>query len=267
VAGLITLPMAEFLLLLRRDGPAAARFRERAATDLAEVEAVLGEFAAEYRRHWGAGYFVDPASGRAEALNHAALHGAALALVWALTGDSAYRLRVEALARFFRRAMTVERDGTVSWGYEPAPGAMQVPGEGIWKATASLELPLAAHRVGLAFDDADMRRFARTLLWRVIMPAGLAQHLGRLPPQLMDARFHGGSLAGQGLATWPMLEPWHPAVTPAVLDAMAAQPPLFPNGWFGGSRALLMTLAWLLRARSVRPPGAAPDPVPVRPGS
>ena len=249
VAGLMTLPHCELLLLLEHDPEAAGHAGITRGDAIETAAEILWQYEDGYRTTDEGGYYVHPVSGRVEALNHAHAFGAACVHLAAITGEARYREKAEALAAWFRASWTREPNGSLSWPYEPTPdNRRDRPAEAIWKAGTTLELPVAAVRHGLLFSGEDMAALTRTLRSNILTRRGINEFItSRATKPLGGARGAGKSLAGAGLAIWFLMPDPDGSNRTALLERMRAQPELFPNEWFGGARALVMAAAWLLR--------------------
>jgi hypothetical protein len=163
-AGLLATPIIQLLLLSRSDqrvnklvSPHEKALRQAAINGLAG-------FDEWYRRHGDAGYYVTPRNpNRVEATNHMALFAVGLARAFELTGEEDYRTRVAEMTRFWLLSVTRRPNGTLSWPYGAKPGRMKGKGELFWKASVTIELPLAAQRIGIELDPDILIAAARTL--------------------------------------------------------------------------------------------------------
>ncbi len=261
VAGLVSLPLCEFLLLLQRDMDAAAAYGQLAHSYLPQIQEVTGQYEGDYRTSDDGGYYVHPVTHVVEALNHTHVLGAAYAHLWALTGERRYEERVKDLTAYFLAAVTEEPNGSWSWPYAPTPDNMRRrPAERIWKAGTTIELPAAAFRHGIGFAPGHALPFSRTLTRNILRFDGINTYITSRRTELLDTSNSTPSNAGGGFALWFLMPDPLGTHRRALVAHMTAQPELFPGGWFGGARGLAMALTWLMRsdqsAPASRPPRA-----------
>jgi hypothetical protein len=246
VAGLSTLPICEFLLLLRDDSRVSERYGDTAAEYLAVVEDVVWQFEDDYRLTPFGGQYLNAATRSPEPLNHTHALAATFAHLAALTPAHRYREKVIEIGQFFRSSVTEEPNGSWSWPYVAAPGSgASRPAEPIWKAGTTLEFPVAAIRHGLAFADA-IEPLTRTLLHNVLRPDGINRSITSLDTSLLDEQYVGKSLAGAGFALWFLMPDDANRIRSALIAQMDNQPEFFPRAWLGGARGLSMAAAWLM---------------------
>ena len=248
VAGLVTLPLCEFLLLVRDDPVATERYGHLSDQYLAIAEEVVWQYETDYRVSRFGGSYVNPMSGAAEPLNHTHALAAAFAHLSVLTTTSRYRSKVDEIAHFFIVSVTREANGSWSWPYVGSPGALSVAAaEQSWKAGTTIEFPAAALRHGLAFRD-HFEALSATLMKNILRPDGINTYVTSTRTDLLDERFAGTSLAGASLAVWFLMPDPHGSHRTALLEQMDRQPNLIPRGWLGGARGLAMAAAWLMKA-------------------
>ena len=111
VAGLVTLPICEFLLFMREDPDAARRYGKVSAEYLAVVEDVAWQYETDYRLTRDGGHYVNPVTGVREPLNHNHALAAVFAHLSVLTKRPRYRAKVDEIAQFFRASVTAEEQG------------------------------------------------------------------------------------------------------------------------------------------------------------
>jgi hypothetical protein len=246
VAGLVTLPICEFLLLMRENPDAMRRYGNVGKEYLTVAEDVAWQFETDYRLTRFGGQYVHPVTGVSEPLNHNHALGAAFAHLSVLTNKQRYRAKVDEIAQFFRASVTREENGSWSWPYVSSPHAAPArPAETIWKAGTTIEFPVAALRHGLAFGN-DFPALSMTLTKNILRPDGINQFVTSRRTSLLGGGFAGLSPAGAGLALWFLMPDPEGTHRAALLRHMDRQPELFPDGWLGGARALVMAAAWLM---------------------
>lgn len=233
VAGLVTMPMAE-LALATDDSRLAEAVFETLSCLVAEGE------------HYGdALFYRHPSDGMVEALNHAALYGAALAHASRLPGaPSTFAPAALGLNRYFQRRCQPAAGGGLAWPYRPAPGdPADLPSEPIWKAGATIELPIALAEAGLLADPTMLKRIALSITGSPVTRIGrVPSHIGKDRVRPMGELYVGTSKPGF-LASWLQID--DPALRTTILRLMALNNDRFPNGWLGGARPMIMGFAHL----------------------
>lgn len=171
-AGMLTYPAARALRAIFRDPALSTRY----ADVFTALRDALCETMAAFDHEWhdgpedGEGYYTDAAlDGRHLPVNQQNCLGRTMLLLAEVTGRGAYRTRVEQLARFLRRRLTVTLEDAYCWVYHPPvePPFPFTPGEDMSHGSMNVDFAALCHQHGVVFSDEDMRRFSRTLL-RVI---------------------------------------------------------------------------------------------------
>lgn len=254
VAGLVLLPIAEYALCTGETALAelvfegldpfiaAAQVESRGGLDLVSLPDTQGGI---------------------EVLNHASVFGAALAHASRLPGaPPAWATLAAGLMAFHRAQMWspghwLSRPGQWArrmilgsapprcWPYAaPAPTAARPRAELLWKAAVTIELPLALVETGRA-DSSTVADISTCLRQSRLLRSG---HVPRsIDPEEQQAMSPGSvapGLAG-GLAAWFQANDL--ALSRQIVSAMRQQPALFPGGWLGPSRSMVMGLAHLMR--------------------
>jgi hypothetical protein len=248
VAGMVTLPLCEFLLLARDDGEVSARFGQLLPSYYAIAEEVVWQFEDDYRATPAGGHYLFPVARIPEPINHQHALAAAFVHLLALTGRPQYRARVDEIGRSFRSSVTLEKNGAWSWPYVPTTrDILPRDAEAVWKAGTTIEFPVAALRHGLAFR-ADAGRLSNTLLLNVLRTEGINQWVTSTRTSLLGGRHRGSSLPGAAIAVWFLMPDPYGRHRVALLERMDRQPELFRGEWLGGARAMAMAAAWLMRS-------------------
>ena len=137
-----------------------------------------------------------------EPLNHAHVYAAAMIYCRRHVPGQRRRARYEAAVRkisaFYRSAIRVGPDGGLSWAYMPRLDAPTTGrAEGFWKASVTVELPIAGRKEAFLFTRKDIAGIAVTV--RSLDRNGrIAQFFDSREPFLVkDKRFAGSSLSGQ----------------------------------------------------------------------
>lgn len=236
-AGLITIPMLEY----------AKATGEQWAADAA-IETLL---AFKPERVVVAGnrcYFMHQTQGIVEALNHAALYGAAI--VHASQQDSSQWLAETAEMIYnYQISFVDHRCGAISWPYAPTPDQDKtaLPSEALWKASATIELPVALSESGHADANAFLEDVAEALSTHPVLLRGkYPQFIGHDRKTAVDPERVSGGLTSFVSA---FLQINNDSLREAIFQLMRTHPDLFPNGWKGGSRAMIMAWAHLRLAR------------------
>lgn len=237
-AGLITQPMLEY-----------ARLSGRSWISDAAVE-TLTAFKSE-RRDAGDGkfVFVHLTQNVVEALNHSSLYGAALAHASQTMDDPWLMETANGLYKYHHSFVDMRGDG-LSWPYAPSPGQDKtvLPSEAIWKAAASIELPLALSEMGDPHATGFLQDVARSIVHHpVIIRKDYPQFIGHDSLNVVDGeRISGGLSSFIGA----FLQIDSAELRRVIFNLMNSRPELFPKAWRGGSRAMIM--AWAhLRANGI----------------
>lgn len=234
-AGLICMPMLEYARTEGLSWLADAACETLTSFKGERLEATNGRY-----------YFEHQTQHVVEALNHSALYGAALTQAAQLVEDDWLIDTARGLYQY-HVSFTERRGAGLTWPYAPSPGEdkSEMASEAIWKAAATIELPIALSENG----DESARQFLQDI------GESLAQHpqlirgefprfLGhdRIVP-LDSTRINGGltSFIGSFLQLGSL------ALNERLFDLMRKSPDYFPNGWKGGSRAMPMAWAHLRR--------------------
>jgi hypothetical protein len=233
LAGRIAEPLAHLVALADRN----AGLAELAPAALAAASAAIGDLEERYVSGDGAGYYRVACGDRAEPLNHLAAFGSAVLRIHDVTGDRSLLERAAGLADWFTAATFRDRNGTLVWRYDPAPGRLRGRSpEHVWKAQVTVHfLVLAVARGVLGGEVLDEVR--RTLLTNVFLPEGPAATIESDREPL--AAYRG--MRGGPSSLLPLNE-LGGEVAAAVEHLVAADPGV--GGWLARPHGLL---AWALR--------------------
>lgn len=254
-SALMTYPACKFIETVVNDKGLQKKYGRKAKYYLHTVEEAVVEFREEFYLVPGTdqGYYLMPYAEEVEPLNHTHAMGATLAHLYALTGKIPYRHMVEQMANFFFASITIEENGSYSWGYRPTPKNMKNhPAEPLWKARTTLMLPLAAYKYGIAFHEKDMIAFAKTFTKNIYVGNNqFNKNISRknfrlLTPDILHKKEVNRP---QTLAGWIFLDKFDVTIRGIIENAVAERLDLFPKGWFGGS---IPVQAYSYRFRHVR---------------
>lgn len=177
--GMLAEPLARFAAVVRTRTE-LARFEEAAGRYLKAAQESVAVHDSQFREGpaAGEGYLVEPFSGLEAPLNmQNALARAWLAIDDA-TGEPAHRERIERLARFFKNRLRLMNDAYL-WEYRPPLDGAGVGFEDISHAAINVDFACQCYRHNIVFTREDIKRFARTLLTRVLFPGGkVANNVG-----------------------------------------------------------------------------------------
>ena len=233
-AGLITLPMCQY---------AIATGDEKIGREAVKT---LAAFINERKPAHGGYYFYHDSQKIVEPVNHTHIYGTALAWCGKLDyAPDSFEETALGIYKYWLRFVREDGEG-LSWPYNPEPESpLNIKSEAIWKMGVTLELPVALAETGLFRDDALLDRIGRTISHNpIVQRGGIPQFLG-LKVQIdisQNEKFFGKSLSG---LLSPIVLVNRPDATDVFLKMLKDHPKLFPNGWFGGSRSMLMSYAYL----------------------
>lgn len=196
--GVIYHPLLRWAEIVKAD----ARWAEWTAVADRFVQTAEESYADASRRLWregpnpGEGYYLCCEPGESfpfdnvgQPFNYLGRHTAAQLALFRLTGRPAYRERAEKMSRLFRQRLKLDaaRDlYTWHYWYEPVTTTGWTPAsspsrnvpnyprvatiEDISHGVLDIAMVVSAHQAKIVFDDADLKRFARTLLTHVLNP-------------------------------------------------------------------------------------------------
>lgn len=180
--GAIAIPIVELLLLAKSDSsvnevvmPAHEKLLLNA------VIARLSEFKNSYKENQNYAFFTSPLhENRIEATNHMALYATAIGKLYELTNDDKLAIRLRKLYQFWVNSTSLNKDGRFVWGYEfhppsyyPKPNSphKNSDAEIFWKASITIELPVAAYNAGLV-KDTEYLKAVRSVFTSNLMKDG-----------------------------------------------------------------------------------------------
>jgi hypothetical protein len=256
VAGLVLLPMAEFALHCGESWVAEAVIEGLAA--LAQEVRMTPDQTA---------LCLPDTLGGTEVLNHAAVFGAALAHASRLpqAPDRFSALALGLMAHHRRRmwpagdwhhrvrwcagSLLAGRPVPRCWPYAASStGRSGRRAELLWKAAVTIELPVALVETGLA-SASSLGEVCAGLRQSTLLRSGRVPR--SIDPFEVEPLLDGGGSPGWpgGLAAWFQCN--NLMLSRQIVSAMRQQPALFPGGWLGPSRTMIMGLAHLMRHRQL----------------
>lgn len=176
--GMLVYPMLDALVLLRE----APDLLSPESDHYKEIQRQALEALAYHDRQWvdgpgeGEGHYIgvdqeDILEGKVLPGNRLSAMGRALWAAWKLTGDDAYRNRAVAIGLYIKRRLGISPDGAYYWEYwlpdAPVTGPVdrtEVNGEDTSHGQLTASFPFMLAEEGVVFDEADVRRFALTVL-------------------------------------------------------------------------------------------------------
>ncbi|MAD52454.1 hypothetical protein [Idiomarina sp. UBA3162] len=242
--GLIVLPIAEYAALY------GSKLLE------SETFVMLNEFISEFKKSKEGGYFFHLSDDIVEALNHSHLYGAALAHASRIeSAPDNYKRVCKLLLKYFNSFTSRSSDGLIKWPYSPSPGeiATKLSSEALWKAGATVELPVAMLESRIILDDNELLTDLVDVLRKnkAITSSEIPQFIDSDREIKMNERFWGTSSAGF-ISSWVQFN--NLELNEIIIDLVMKKREYFPNGWLGerypdkgGSRTMIMAFAHLRR--------------------
>lgn len=241
-AGLIALPMAEYCSLFGN------------TTLSHEVIKILNEFVGEAKESAAGLYFHHLSDDIVEPLNHANLYASALAHASKIKNSpESFKSISLGIYKYFKHFVTVSKTGLSRWPYAPKPtdDKFSLKAEAIWKAGASIELPVALYETGLIKESDSLY----TSLPDQILKNNLFKS-GDVPKFIDDDLSNpvgkkeiNTSLPGF-LSSYIQLN--NLDLTTEIMKIVEMKNDYFPNDWLGeiypekgGSRSMIMAYAHL----------------------
>lgn len=257
-AGRVVYPVAKLVLFVRNDETLVARLGQRVEAYVPTLSEILSAFDDDFRYADSPigeeGWYISPATGQVEALNHMAWVGNAHLLLHELTGNTEHRRKAEAIARYFRNCMRLDRDGCLVWEYMPQPdrrfGGVK---EATWKACVTFHLPWEFASRGVVFTEDDMRAITRTILTHVYLGEDWAKPGGRWnayidgTPRDLDGEDDSG-FSHLSATSFILLDRYDPKIRTVIEELVASRPGL--GGWLNRTYALI---AYAHRLKPVEP--------------
>jgi hypothetical protein len=245
VAGRVSWPMLEFVRIVRSDPVLTERFGAQAERMLTMAREAMDEFADELTvlpNGEEAYYLYRTHNDDVEPVNHMAWAGNALILLHELTGEGAYAEQAAMLARFIRRSMRREEDGSLIWTYWPRPGERwsESP-EFLWKARTTAQFALCAHEHEIVFTREDMEAIVRTCLTRFHRPDGrFSARMDEFDDLEAYTGYRGAHLA---LTPFIVFERFDPAIRDLIEHMVQTRPDA--GGWMRSNHGII-AYAWRL---------------------
>jgi len=166
--GMITYPMTLLIDAIRADATLKAKYGERAELLLGLVRESVDAHDEDFRTGPGEdeGYYILAIRGpdAVAPLNQQNAIGRSCIVLHKLTGETKYKEKAEALARYFKnRLIHRANEDAYVWPYMAPPSGRGRGAEDISHAAINVDFAVAAHRAGIVFTHQDMERFASTL--------------------------------------------------------------------------------------------------------
>lgn len=168
--GMITYPLVRFALIVGQM-PSLYPLIGNAAYLQRLSEAAVREFDDQWRYDpsHGVGYYVFedsdllkqlPGSEMPVPFNQQLAAGRTFIILWKLTGNPAYRLKAEGLARHFKEHLRRDSTGAFRWDYWYGKGLLHYNStEDVSHGAIDVDFALLAGRESLVFTDDDLARF------------------------------------------------------------------------------------------------------------
>lgn len=233
--GRVTRPILLYLLSGLRRAPRGAPSDEAVTQMCADA---LGVFRQDIRWRGDQMNLDRPTKREHEVMNHSLSWGRALLLLSEITGDAEDRGLVEGLAAFFKGSLIREASGLPAWAYHPSfdDRFHSFPSR-IWKSNHDIGFVVDCHARGVAFDDDDLRLYARVFKEVVLAPGHVnASISGEVIDPL--AYWVDGETFGSALCGWNLLSGVAPEIEPMIARAIVGNPSFTPMFWFSSSRSI-----------------------------
>lgn len=234
-AGRIVTPMARYAVIVARRRGLPAKHHQAADRLLAAATAALREFEGEFRtRDNGTyGFYWRTIHDQREGLNHQTSVGEALIHVAQATGERRWKRRSVQVARFVRRVMYRDTNGTLVWRYNATPtNRRSGPLEAIWKAQVTVRYMTLAERSGLVFDRDTLKEVGRTIRVNVLLPKDGVNWVVSAERPRMKPRYGGL----KNVPRFLLLEPYDSGLGKELLGRLARDP--HQGGWFTHATAV-----------------------------
>jgi len=164
--GLIAIPVLDLLLLSSDDEYVHSLVKGYKDDWLAVVVDNIDSLEVGYRRRGPKGYYLTPLDhSKVEALNHMAVFATANARLFEFTREEKYRQKVDQIHNFWIASSWKPSQSTLAWPYTADLDESQnsKPAEPYWKASITIELAVAAHRIGLLENTKELHRIRSIL--------------------------------------------------------------------------------------------------------
>jgi hypothetical protein len=181
-------------------------------------------------------YVWRPDREQVEALNHQNSYAEALVQFGLLTGRSCWVRTGERIARYFRRSIRKEGNGSFVWAYKGFNAEADLREgqlvEDVAHAHVNMSFARFCHRHGIVFDSEDMLSFARTFTDNIYV--GDCQFLPRVSPDGKVSSMVMKSSYPDHFLAWIQLADFDPRIRDIIETTLSRRFDLFPKNWFGG---------------------------------
>ncbi len=186
-----------------------------------------------------------PLEDKFEATNHLHLQGQVLLNMYAMTGDEAYRKKIEDIIQVFERGVEVDDQGLAAWNYHPyfqVKHAMKNPNaressEPAWKAGNTVPFLYQANSDGFRIDPVVLNAVTKTIVEHVLADNSYAITFhpdnGLSDParnQMWLFERHKSKTAT--IVRYLAASSGNPLVPELIRETVATRQDLYPAGWF-----------------------------------
>jgi hypothetical protein len=180
-------------------------------------------------------YYFRPTTDRLEPINHAHAVGNTFVNLYAITGDSKYKARVEEIARVFMDNVYVESNGSYSWTYFTKEVGLRKNelSEPMWKSQITASFPLHVYNEGILFSEHDIQMIANTLKKNIIVGNEVNTFTSLRNFKAIDANDPPAGV--YGIVGWMAFDPIDPEVGDVIVDTITKRPDIFKGGWLANS--------------------------------
>ena len=230
--GMIALPVSLFCETVLKDKSLEKKYKSIAVRFLKSVEDAVSVHDDYYRiTAKNEGYYIFPHDEkRTEPLNHTHLVAATYAVLYSITGNKEYRVRVEQISRYFKSTIRKLRNGSYVWGYAPQPypenERKNYKPENITKAGITIILPIVAYERNIFFTEADMLAFSKTFLHNIYLGNNQFNVFISWPDfNINDKRL-------PSITKFIYFDDWDSKIREIIEEAVETRKDIFPKGWF-----------------------------------
>jgi len=167
--GLIATPILDLLLLAKEDSEVQRAIAPHSEALLNIVLQRVSGFDDLYFEVKDSAYYIQPLNQKVEPLNHMAAFVLALSRLYELTGDEQWYRIVERITNFWLSTVVYKPNNSLSWAYAPSYNDTKQNAETFWKASVTIEIAMAAHKIGVPLPDDYLGRVKRTLTENVLL--------------------------------------------------------------------------------------------------
>ena len=232
---MITLPVALFCEIALKDKNRKKGYKGIALKFLQTVEDAVSAHDDYYRiTAKNEGYFIIPGDEkRTQALNQTHPMAATYAVLYSITGNEQYRVRVEQISRYFKSAITKLKNCSYVWGYDPQPypenERKNCMPETVRKAGITILLPIIAYERGIFFTDEDMIAISKTFLDNIYLGGNQFNRFICWPEFYKPEKRK--SLHLRSITKFIYFEKWDPEIRQIIEEAVESRKDIFPEGW------------------------------------